>query len=610
MNRALRPLLVLALGLPLLGCAFTEGTSLDLDTAQGNTCSSNAECGERAVCQDSRCISTQVDLTGMILEVRPTLASFGASTSYLLFPGDKFTHQSAPEGVRIQLDANLPEPISISGGMVNLDYTSECALPPNKSYPVKLTLDRLTSFSGFQFEPYVIESKMKDGTMEYELNGSVPPGRYNVYIEPKQIEGCVEPPPPPVFYANQDLTRKSPIWSMPRPTTLLGDMVPPVDTDLTGFRLDVVEHDTGRVISTTQILETPAMGAPVAFELRLVWPEDPTISPYLRLRPPEVVSRPPSMPSMASKPSVYWDLLGAFGASPDKSNLHLSLADLITTPRTVGIRIRDEHDQGVTASVKIQSTKLSGDVATNASYGSDVLDTDAEGSLTTQLPPGNYRLRITPKPKNTADLDSKLAITDVSLEVTAPTDKDPGDTCSCGHEFVIAQKTALKGRIATLSGEPLINTRILTEPSQVTGASYWNIVHALDPLLPDAASAMSDLSGAFQLDIDPGASSDFSVRPGEGTGFPWLVRPRVTPQLTDTEIVLPALKVSAPVFLEGLVRDPSQRPVGGASIYAWAPVHDATAAGGGLSGTVIKIAEITTDEQGHYELTLPASISQ
>lgn len=609
MNRALRPLLVLALGLPLPGCAFSEGNPQGFNAAQGNTCSSSAECGERAVCQDSRCVSTQVDLTGMILEVRPTLASFGASTSYLLFIDDKFTHRSAPEGVRIQLDANLPEPISISGGMVNLDYASECALPPNRSYPVKLTLDRVTDFSGFQFEPYVIESKMKDGTMEYELNGSVPPGRYNVYIEPKQVEGCVEPPPPPVFYANQDLTRKSPSWSVPKPKTLLGDIVPPVDADLTGFRLDVVEHDTGRVISTTQVLETPAVGAPVGFELRLVRPEDATISPYLRLRPPEVVTRPPSTPTMASKPSVYWDLLAAFGASPDESNLHLFLDDLITTPRTVGIRIRDEHDQGVTASVKIQSTKLSGDVASNASYGSDVLDTDAEGSLTTQLPPGKYRLRITPKPKNTADLDSKLAITEDSLEVASPTDNDPGDTCSCGHEFVIAQKTELKGRIETLSGAPLINTRTLTEPSQVTGALYWDVVHALDPLLPDSASAISDMNGAFQLNIDPGASSDFSVRPGEDSGFPWLVRPRVTPKLTDAELDLGALKVSAPVFLEGIVRDPSQHPVGGASIYAWVPVHEATAAGG-LSGTVIKIAEITTDEQGHFELTLPASISQ
>ena len=443
--------------------------------------------------------------------------------------------------------------------------------------------------------------------MEYELNGSVPPGRYNVYIEPKQVEGCVEPPPPPVFYKDQDLTRLSPSWQMPKPTVLTGDIAPPSDADLTGFRLDVVEHDTGRVISTTQVLET-LPGAPVSFALRLVWPEDTTISPYLRLRPPEPEAMPPSAPSAPGKPSVYWDLLAAFGASPDKSNLHLSLADLITTPRTVGIHIRDEDDQGVTASVKIQSTKLSGGVATNASFGTDVLETDAEGALTTALPPGSYRFRITPKPRNTEDLGSKLAITEVSLEVGAPTDKDPGDTCSCGHEFVIARKTALVGKIATPGGAPLVNTRVITEPSQVADMSYWGIVHALDPLLPDAADGISNSGGGFRLDIDPGGYSDFSVRPIEGSGFPWLVRPRIFPQIADDVFDLDALQLSAPVSLAGAVIDPTQQPVSGASIYAWVPVHEANAAGG-LTGTVIKIAETTTDEQGRYELILPAYIS-
>jgi hypothetical protein len=600
-NRILFLSLAQSLLVALSGCSIAY-SSLDEQTALFNACSSDAECDAGAVCRDQLCLSTQVDLTGLILEVHPTGASFGASTSYLLTPPDQTTRGTVPEGVKVPYDAILPEEVSLSEGKVKLDYASECLLPTDNSYPAKITLERVPPFSGFYFGPHVIDSKMGAGAEAYEIKGSVPPGRYNVYIEPVGFLDCDEPPPPPIFYANQVLPETSPIWSLPRPKTLTGDIVPPVDGNLGGWRIDVVDHDNGRVISTNQTLTQEDGAALVKFELSVSWPEDTTISPYVRLRPKDG----------DSMPSVYWDLFGTLlGASPEKSPLHLSVGNLVTQPRLVELEIQDAFGRGVPASVKIQSSKLLGDVATNASYGIDVPATNAEGVFKTQLPPGTYRFRVTPKPSGAADQDDTIAITDAIIEVPRPGPNESGDQCFCGHVITLARKAILRGQVFTPKGLPFIAAEIITEPSEFTGRSFWNIVHALDPLLPDSARAVAGSRGSFQLNIDPGAASDLSVRPTEETGLPWFVSPRVTPPISDkVEVVdMGQLKLSFPVVFEGTISDPSLRPVSGANVYAWLPVRESMPKNG-LAGTVVKIAETKTDDQGRYRLILPAAISE
>src|SRR5262249_25519018 len=150
----------------------------------------------------------------------------------------------------------------------------------------------------------------------------------------------------------------------------------------------------------------------------------------------------------------------------------------------------------------------------------------------------------------------------------------------------------LKGDVATISGGPLVGAPIVVEPSQTAPVSFWNSVHALDPLQPRATSGVSDIAGGFEIRVDPGVS-DVSVRPSEASGFPWLVKPRVLVQDKQTTVDLGAQRLPAPAILEGTITDPSGSAVDSAYVHAWLPVQDATK-NTGLTGTVIQIAATTT----------------
>jgi len=298
---------------------------------------------------------------------------------------------------------------------------------------------------------------------------------------------------------------------------------------------------------------------------------------------------------------VYWDLAASalIGASPSQLEVHLTVADLLVKPRLVEIQIQDQAGHGVPAAVKIQSLQLfqtTGKVSTNATYGLEIPQTNTEGVWKASLPPGNYRVHVTPI------VDDTLATRETDLDVSQDA------LCFCGQVITVARRASLKGDISTISGDPLIGAPIIIEPSQTTSVSFWNRVHALDPLLPRATSAVSDIHGGFQVNLDPGAS-DVSVRPSDASGFPWLVQPRVLVQFTDAVVDLGSKMLTAPATLEGTLTDPDGKPVASAYIHAWLPVHDATK-DTGLTGTVIQIARATTDAQGNYKLVLPSSISQ
>jgi hypothetical protein len=596
-STSLRSRLALAaFALVASGCSIPYST--DLLGAQVNSCASDSECPSGASCVSERCIGTNVDLSDLILEVRPNSgASYGASTSFL-YPANKAFASLGAAAFDVVHDITLPRLGTISAGMVHLDYSSKCStlLGPQVSVPATITFDHVSDLAGFRFDSYTVTTAKNEASGEYEFDASLVPGKYSVYIQPQAVAGCTEELPPPVFYPAQEISASSDgqvivnDWAVIKPTTLEGEIQTPKNSDMTGWRLDIVEPAGGRVISTMQTLQQGMVALTVKVRLSFVW-NDKTTSPYIRLRPPEGQTRP----------SVYWGLIESL-SSQSQTSVHLSVANLQIDPRQVEIQVQDAHHVGVPSSVQVQSVKLSGAVEKNAAYAVDVAKTDENGLFKLQLPPGTYQFRARPL------ADASLAIGDLELVVPAFGPMESPDSCFCGHLIQVAKKAPVSGTVLTPMGSPLTGASITLSPSQPDAVSFWmRVVHAIDPrpLSPRSEIASSGELGAFGFNADPGLS-DLTVLPGDQSGYPWLVRPRVSvkPGLGKQmgDLVLPNSAV-----LRGTVTDPNGALGANVVVNGWLPVQKADRS---APTTVIQIGSTTTDEKGRYTLILPASISE
>lgn len=582
------------------GCTINyspDSTSL----APVNTCASDADCAANASCSSSgTCIGTNVDLSDLIVQVRPNAgASYGASTSFVLPVNDSFASVK-DAAFDVYYPIELPAPVSITAGTVHLDYKSSCYPGPESetSVPATITFDRVSKLAGFRSDSYTVTAAKKSVTSpRFEFDASLLPGKYSVYIQPEIVPDCLDQPPP-VFYPSQEIgaATDGTDWTVITPTKLGGDIQIPDGGDLTGWRLDIVEPTQGRVISTTQKLQQGMVAFAVNVNLSFVW-NDLTVSPYIRLRPPVGEARP----------SVYWGLIESL-SSQSKAEVHLSVANLQIDPREVEIQVQDPENKGVFSSVQVQSVKLSGDVEKNAAYAVDVSQTDLQGVFKLKLPPGTYQFRATPLG------DPTLATGDMDLVVPKADPTVQGNPCFCGRVLPVAKKVTVTGAVVTPMLAPLSGAAISLSPSQPDAVNFWKrVVHAVDPrpLAPRSEISSTDDSGSFGFRVDPGPS-DLTVIPGEQSGFPWLVRARVQVQ-ASSGVQLTDLTLPNTAILRGTVTNPatatdaSPTPAANVVVEGWLPVQNAD---GSPPTTVIQIGATTSDENGRYTLFLPASISE
>jgi hypothetical protein len=585
-------LLLTAFAVAASGCAIQYGDALLPDAPQ-NTCSADTDCATGAACVNQACISTKVDLSDLIVLVRPnSSASYGASTSFIMPLNESFASIKG-RPVDVLHDITLLPAVQLNSGTVHLDYTSTCYPDSKTSVPATVTFDTLSPLAGFRFDSYTVkaEKKSTDASSKYLFDASLLPGKYSVYIQPEIVPGCLDQPPP-VFYPSQEISAATDgtDWSVIKPTHLGGDIQSPEVGDLTDWRLDIIEPFGGRVISTTQTLKQGMVQLVVNVNLSFVW-NDLTVSPYIRLRPPMTEARP----------TVYWGLVESL-SSQSKAEVHLSVANLKIDPREVEIQVQDPDNNGVLSSIQVQSVTLSGDVKKNSAYAVDIPQTDPQGVIKLSLPPGTYQFHARPL------ADDTLAAGDIDLIVPAVDPTMPGNPCYCGRVIPVAKKASFSGSVVTPMGVPLAGATISLGPSQPDAVNFWKrVVHAIDPraLTPRSELGLTTDSGEFSLHVDPGPS-DLTVIPADQSGFPWLVRPRVQ-VLGASGVQLGELTLPNAAVLRGIVSDPSAMPAANVVVEGWLPVQNAD---GSAPTTVIQIGSTTSDETGHYKLILPASISE
>jgi hypothetical protein len=593
----------LAFAFAAAGCGIPlEGGA----TAIANACQSDADCGEGAACArlgaTLRCASRRSDLGRVLLEVRPAPGTgFVANASSLIdlarlssvpvsFEG------SDPAGQVRSLSPSLPAAVAVHGAVRVKPSVEVCPTAVDDSIPARVALRRVPRFAELPalegLPPYSVEMESLPDpdaapgtTGPYAFDALVPPDDYEVYVTPQPIDGCsVTPPPPAVLPARRvDADHPLELEPLEPPRKLTVTLAVPTVADIESWVFELVEPTEGRLISASLPLPSPTAGE-VHLEVEYYWQEG-AAAPILRVRPPEG----------NAAPTVYWQLdVVDLGGTDD---VKLSLSDLDVAPLDLEGQVLDAAQQPVLgASVTIQSVKLSGSVARNGSYRL-ATQTDASGVFRAKLIPGRYS--VVARPSTTSDGTSAISVAEWEIK--------KGDLC-CGRTLVLPSLVPLAGLVATATGQPMAGATVLLGPSTPKPTGF--LVDALDAaILPRQASTTVAGDGRFLVPVDPG-SFDVSVRAAtDDSGFPWLVRSRLTVQGGSAGPDLGLLTVAFPAFLGGVVIGPDGAAVPGATVRAWLPVRDAASADG-FTGTVVQIGETTTGVDGSYGLALPPSLSQ
>ena len=566
----------------------------ELASAPLNACESSSDCTAGGVCaavgSGNACVSTDADLAGLLLEIRPAADSpYGANVTYIIDAAAQGTalQDAAPGGQVRGFDPRLPELARVNGKLrLDADAPDCGASAQDGSFPATVLFTPVLPYLGLNVEPYkaepTAETDAGGNLLGYSFHADVPAGLYDLHLVPQPPEGCAKVPPPIALPA-QEITGNTAInIEAAMPVKLSGTLQVPQRQSVEGWFLEVVESEHGNVISEVQTLqqENPEFAL---LDLNFDWTYRDGYTPLIRLRPPEG----------SALPTLHWDLSAVGLSGPD--SLSLSLSDLNAAPRHVEGQVLDTAGAPVIASVQIQSAAISGDVSSTARYKLET-ETDEEGVFAADLPPGKYRVIARPT------ADPTKAISEEEIVVLT------GDGCFCGQSITVPERSTLRGSVQGPAGESMSSAYVVVTPSLSSTTRYLDEVLALGSLQPREQS-MPLQAAAFALPVDPG-EFDFSVRPADGSLYPWLVRSRLSVAPADISPVtdLDPMTIPYPAVLQGVIRSPSGTSLAGAVVRAWVPVKEPSGAGKVVG--LIQIGETLAGLDGGYVLPLPPSISE
>ncbi|MEZ4295793.1 MAG: dickkopf-related protein [Polyangiaceae bacterium] len=572
----------------LSGCSIPYS---DLEEQQFNTCGSDSDCAAGSYCavvgENSTCVASSVDLDALVFEVRPAAGNGRLSLSSTLIDPGSF---SAGDGTQvIHIDLKVPEYVNISPGRVFLPCAGDIPVP------ARVVLKPVPSLFGLlEGQTYEAASTTDDlGNEAFAV--SAPPGVYDIYLEPKPdlaaTPDCLSAPP---IYLPQQTLSKDTGFSLHAadPLLLTGTLKLSEKEDFTQWYLEVVEPKTGQVISESIQPEQVGIALEVPFQLAFDWTAQKAYTPIVRLRPP----------AGSAKPFILWslDAIALQGIDDTgKVPVKLDVSGIATQPRQVGGNVF--HDgQPVTATVTLQSTSLSDDELT---FFATVAETDSAGHFEALLPPGTYNVIARPHSEDLGQGGSVLGTGAVTWDVA------PGKDYFSGSSVMVPSATTLAGTVSAPGGGPA-KVEVRLAPSRTGAVTYLGKALSAE-IQPRPATTVSE-DGAFKVPVDSG-KLDLTIVPPGGSGYPWLVRPRllvpeVTPDAAPAPpvVALGDLTLQNPVVVRGRIVDSAGFPLTGATLRAWIPV------GGDLDGKAapgaVQIGETVADVDGNYFLLLPPSI--
>lgn len=593
MNRALFALLAATL---LLACNVASVDQAPSITAQ-NRCSGNSDCTP-GDCDNKQCRSHSGTLPSVLFEVTPP-AEATAGLQFL-----KRVELAPGGGDMLPLDLDL---VTQSIGEVKVVERTcvpefDFAMSKDGSIPAVLTLTPTTTLLGLYSPRSVVASELI-GDKNFGFSLFVPPGRYDIYVEPRhQPNG--DCPVPPALLRGQTISGPLQI-KLPGPSTFEFHVTwPRADDGLNGWLADMLDPLSGRVLSTRALL-TPSADktdySATLYYLPVVSnTAEPAAQELVRLSPPEGSVAPTILLARSALGLVKANrgVLSQFSALPAPVHVQGQVTAL-------------GQSKPVAAVVTLVATKISSlDPGVLASFVRTT-NVGPDGNLELDLLPGTYRVSAVPATELSSGLASDAERSAVSLEWTVPS----SPSTQAGRLIELGPASPVLG-VATMGTVPLATAQVsaVTSPRSVQS----DVLHqALGETLfvPRASTGSVDVGGAFSLRADSG-TFNISVRPLPSTGFGWLVLPNVPVGTAPAGTDLGKLIAPPPVSYRGTVTGPVGRTslrtrVSGALIRAYVYMKgDSYTTDDASADSVLQVAETRSDDSGNFEVLIPAALNR
>ncbi len=602
-----------------------------------NQCDSGSDCGGGR-CVENRCVAESGQIKRLLVEVVPpvTTSRVGegdapvpsiASVRYLtdlVLPekGTDFLPSREREAFGIEL-----RPIAQVTGAVDLSNiaTESCSFDEVESITLHARFTPSEQLLGLSATSYTTEVTSHNLAEPVEFDIKVPPGYYDIYLQgsmtylPTAAEGSQCDMTPRLFRKRPigiAASSEAPAFEEPvdgiriplllaKPATLMVHLLS--DLDLEGWTLDMVDSQSGLLISTQKVLEDSSGGyqVPLAYSSvdysSTTAPEVLAETEVLRLSPPADVVAPTlyaarvglelfvaneAVMELKQLPPVV-DVVGQVLLNSDASMSCAQVNSDSTTenPCSVpfGVQILSSADFGKTST--FNDTIPKGMIA---SY-QRVVETNPDLSFRVRLPVGEYRAVAVP----TVDEQRPWAIGE--------------DAWVIGDE-----DREVHGKSVTVRARARVSGQVIVQTQQMLRASTVLELTRRASFVPRAATTTLSENGAFDVRADAGVF-DLSVRPDAASGYAWLVKPNINVMSSSSraEQSLGTLTMPLPVRYAGAVKSLN---LGGNVADALIRAHVYLDAEGVITEepseaySVLQVAETRADREGRFELLLPAEL--
>ena len=579
-------------------------------TIARNQCKSNDDCDTGVCGSDQQCRSRTPTLQNVLFEVTPPADGSGIAGVQFLLPNKDLSEGNA--------NLELEQVLQVTGKLTaNLFKCPPLFGEPGKvlvsandlSVPAQLSLIPTTGALGLYSPRAVVQAALREDKY-FGFSVNVPPGFYDIYVQPnpQPDQSC---PAPPLFLRGQQIKKGTAQLDIELPAPLAFDLHvnwPRGDGALNGWTVDMLDPASGHTISnrvqlvldensTTKYSATLAYNRVLVVNPRGARPGDQLI----RLSPPE------GLPENLAAPTVYMarSVLGLFDGDSG------TLSDFTSLPEpvhVVGQVTSEVTPNPVAATVTLVATKIEGiDSGVLTSFVRTV-SVGANGTFDVYLLPGKYQVSTVPQApldpsrNNVAPLGSDTRFWTVP---SSPSEQQ-------GKVIILAQALSITGQVVDASGDGVASAQVqaAASPLPVTQSNFLRESLEGSAFVPRASAAEVKSNGDFALNTDVG-TFDLSVRPNSDTGYAWLVMPRVS-VMPFVGTFLSQISMPLPYPYRGTVTVADTTDVvPGALVRAYVYLKDGeyTSNEDSKADSVVQVAETRADKNGEFTVFIPAELN-